>query len=166
MREVTPGFWMCPVVSFFWKGQYDPLAEHLPLGYCVTLWGCCLLSAEGARHCGLIQSQVVCPWFEMFWRDLSCVKNTNKSASGCLFVCLCSAGISQGFGEKGACLAPFWRIQIHVRWKFLVGCLSSSLCTLRVSPGLCVTAEHLMPERVVLICGLAVPFDGKHWLRA
>ena len=69
-------------------------------GYCVTIWGCCVLSAEGARHCGLTQSQVVFLWFEMFWRDLSCKKKYEKivfSASGCLFVCLFSAGIGPGF---------------------------------------------------------------------
>lgn len=38
--------------------------------------------------------------------------------------------------------------------------------TLRESAGLCVTVEHLVPKQVVVICGLAVPLHGKHWLRA
>lgn len=50
----------------------------------------------------------------------------------------------------------------------LVFCLSilGLSATLRETSGLCVTVKHLVPKQVVVICGLAVPLHGKHWLRA
>lgn len=41
------------------------------------------------------------------------------------------------------------------RWLAAFRCSAEAL-------GLCVTAEHLVPNQVVVICGLAVPLHGKH----